>query len=140
MREKVRFSLEGRHFRDTHWEVSESSGEGIYSERGDEASLHYRETAEGITTSTVLRWKGSTLEVTRSGAVNSTLIYELGKRRVSPYTTPFGTFDIVTDTSFLQIIRTPEGILLELSYKIAYHEEETPQDASLKVKIERIPT
>jgi uncharacterized beta-barrel protein YwiB (DUF1934 family) len=140
MKEKVRFSLEGRHFRDTHWETSESFGEGIYSERGSEASLRYRETAEGVTTTTVLRWEGSTLEVVRSGAVSSTLVYELGKRRVSPYTTPFGTFDIVTDTSFLQINRTPEGILLELSYKIAYNEEETPQDATLKVKIERIPT
>ncbi len=139
MRQAVTFLLEGRHYRESHWETNTTTGQGIYSERGELSILHYQEEAEGSRIRTKISWKGTVLEVERSGDVQSSLVYEMGQEHVCPYQTPFGVMDIHTFTQAIEETRTDEGLTLLVTYRIAYGDEEEPQKAVLRLEIRLHP-
>lgn len=83
--------------------------------------LSYEESAltgmEGTTTTFELR--GDQVLLTRTGTVNSQMIFEEGRRHTSLYETPMGDMTIDVLTSRLRHNMTEHGGLMEIRYSIA---------------------
>ena len=83
--------------------------------------LAYEETAltgmEGTTTS--FQIQGPQVILTRSGTVNSQMVFEEGQQHVSLYETPYGTMTIDICTSKLEKTMSREGGDMEIRYTIA---------------------
>ena len=91
----------------------EISDEGIF--------LTYEETErtgmEGTTTTFEVKEKQVIL--TRSGTVNSQMVFEEGKQHTSLYETPFGELPVDIRTSSLRHNLSQRGGLMEIKYSIA---------------------
>ena len=91
----------------------EISEEGIF--------LTYEETEltgmEGTTTTFEVQDKKVIL--TRSGTVNSQMIFEEGRQHTSLYETPFGELPVDIQTSMLRHNLSQRGGLMEIKYSIA---------------------
>ena len=72
---------------------------------------------EGTTTTFEVR--GPRVILTRSGAVNSQMVFEEGRQHTSLYETPFGELAVDIQTSYLRHNLTERGGLLEIKYSIA---------------------
>ena len=83
--------------------------------------LAYEETAltgmEGTTTS--FQIQGPQVILTRSGTVNSQMVFEEGRQHTSLYETPFGELSVDIQTSVLKHNLTERGGLMEIKYSIA---------------------
>jgi len=91
----------------------EISDEGIF--------LTYEETEltgmEGTTTT--FEVKDKQVILTRSGTVNSQMIFEEGRQHTSLYETPFGELPVDIQTSMLRHNLSQRGGLMEIKYSIA---------------------
>ncbi len=83
--------------------------------------LEYQETElsgmEGVTTRFTIR--GNTVELSRSGAVTSTMRFEQGAKHSSLYETPWGTLTVDIRTSRLICRIGDRGGIMEICYAIA---------------------
>ena len=83
--------------------------------------LSYQETEltgmEGTTTT--FEVKDKQVILTRSGTVNSQMIFEEGRQHTSLYETPFGELPVDIQTSMLRHNLSQRGGLMEIKYSIA---------------------
>ena len=83
--------------------------------------LCYQETAltgmEGTTTTFEVR--GPQVILSRSGRVNSQMVFEEGRQHTSLYETPFGDLTVDIQTGSLRHTLSERGGLLEIKYSIA---------------------
>lgn len=95
--------------------------EGTLQETEDGFCISYEESKltgmEGTTTTFEIR--GGQVLLTRSGKVNSQMVFEEGRQHTSLYETPFGELSVDIQTSFLRHTMTIRGGLLEIKYSIA---------------------
>ena len=118
----VMLSIRGeQYFDDVDPDATELMTEGTMTLKGEEIFLSYRETEltgmEGTTTTFAIQGKRVTL--TRTGTVNSQMIFEEGKQHTSLYETPFGELTVDIQTSRLIHNLTERGGLMEIKYSIA---------------------
>jgi uncharacterized beta-barrel protein YwiB (DUF1934 family) len=115
---------------------TELTTEGTMSVLPDGFLLSYKESAltgmEGTTTSFEIR--GKRVLLTRSGKVNSQMIFEEGRQYTSFYETPYGDLTIDICTSSLKCTMTERGGLLEVHYTIAVEHTETGRN-SFRVRV-----
>ena len=100
--------------------------------------LAYEETAltgmEGTTTSFQLQ--GPQVILTRSGTVNSQMVFEEGRQHTSLYETPFGELSVDIQTSVLKHNLTERGGLMEIKYSIAVEHTVTGRNC-FKIRVRR---
>ena len=118
----VMLSIRGeQYFDDVDPDATELMTEGTMTLKGEEIFLSYRETEltgmEGTTTTFAIQGKRVTL--TRTGTVNSQMIFEEGKQHTSLYETPFGELTVDIQPSRLIHNLTERGGLMEIKYSIA---------------------
>ena len=89
---------------------------------------------EGTTTTFAVR--GPQVILTRSGAVNSQMIFEEGQQHTSLYETPFGELSVDIQTSRLRHTLTERGGLLEIRYSIAVDHTATGRNV-FKIRVKR---
>jgi len=112
-------------------DATELISEGTMSITEDGAvTLVYEETEltglEGTTTQFVI--DGDTVVLTRSGALNSQMIFQRGKRHTSLYETPWGTMTVDITTASLTHRLDSHGGLLDIRYSIAVDHQVTGQN------------
>lgn len=100
--------------------------------------LTYQETEltgmEGtITTFEVM---GNRVTLTRSGSVNSQMIFEEGKQHTSLYETPFGELPVDIQTSSLRHTLSERGGVMEIKYSIAVAHTVTGRNC-FKIQVKR---
>ena len=102
-------------------DVTELMTEGYLSEEENGLSVSYEETdltgMEGTTTTFTVRDRQAIL--TRTGTVNSQMVFEEGKQHTSLYGTLFGELSVDIQTSRLRHNLTARGGILEIRYTIA---------------------
>ena len=102
-------------------DVTELMTEGTMTLTENGMVLAYEETAltgmEGTTTS--FQIQGPQVILTRSGTVNSQMVFEEGRQHTSLYETPFGELSVDIQTSVLKHNLTERGGLMEIKYSIA---------------------
>lgn len=89
---------------------------------------------EGTTTTFEVR--GTQVILTRSGSVNSQMIFEEGRQHTSLYETPFGELTVDIQTSVLKHNLSERGGLLEIKYSIAVEHTVTGRNC-FKIRVKR---
>jgi uncharacterized beta-barrel protein YwiB (DUF1934 family) len=110
-----------QYYDDAEPDGSELMTEGTLSTTPDGFRLSYEESEltgmEGTTTTFEIR--GAQVLLTRSGKVNSQMVFEEGRQHTSLYETPFGELTVDIQTSRLYHHMTERGGVLEIRYSIA---------------------
>ena len=102
-------------------DAQELMTEGTMTLTEDGMVLSYEETEltgmEGTTTT--FEVKGPQVILTRTGTVNSQMVFEEGRQHTSLYETPFGELTVDIQTSTLKHNLTQRGGVMEIKYSIA---------------------
>ena len=127
-----------QYFDDVDPDATELMTEGILERTAGGLRLTYQETAltgmEGTTTT--FEVSGSQVILTRTGSVNSQMVFEEGRQHTSLYETPFGELSVDIQTSALRHNLTERGGLLEIKYSIAVEHTVTGRN-SFKIRGKR---
>lgn len=128
-----------QHFEDMEPDSIELMTEGTLTATGEGGLLlSYQESAltglEGTTTTFEVR--GSQVILSRTGSVNSQMVFEEGKQHTSLYETPFGELAIDVQTSRLRHSLTERGGLMDLRYSISVDHSVTGRNA-FKIRVRR---
>ena len=119
-------------------DAQELMTEGTMTLTEDGMVLSYEETAltgmEGTTTR--FQIQGPRVILTRSGAVNSQMVFEAGRQHTSLYETPFGGLSVDIQTSVLKHNLTERGGLMEIKYSIAVEHTVTGRNC-FKIRVRR---
>ena len=118
----VLLSIRGeQYFDDIDPDATELMTEGTMVLTEDGMVLSYEETEltgmEGTTTT--FEVKGPQVILTRTGTVNSQMVFEEGRQHTSLYETPFGELTVDIQTSTLKHNLTQRGGVMEIKYSIA---------------------
>ena len=119
-------------------DATELMTEGTMELSEEGLTLRYHESAltgmEGtVTTFTV---EGPRVTLTRSGSVNSQMIFEEGRQHTSLYETPFGELSVDIQTSRLRHNLTERGGVMEIRYSIAVGHNVTGRNC-FKIRVKR---
>ena len=119
-------------------DAQELMTEGTMTLTEDGMVLAYEETAltgmEGTTTT--FEVCGPRVILTRSGTVNSQMVFEEGRQHTSLYETPFGELSVDIQTSVLKHNLTERGGLMEIKYSIAVEHTVTGRNC-FKIRVRR---
>lgn len=119
-------------------DATELMTEGFMTLTEDGMVLSYEESEltgmEGTTTT--FEVKGSRVTLTRSGAVNSQMVFEEGRQHTSLYETPFGELSVDIQTSVLKHNLSERGGLMEIKYSIAVEHTVTGRNC-FKIRVKR---
>ena len=119
-------------------DATELMTEGTMELSEEGLTLRYHESAltgmEGtVTTFTV---EDPRVTLTRSGSVNSQMIFEEGRQHTSLYETPFGELSVDIQTSRLRHNLTERGGVMEIRYSIAVEHNVTGRNC-FKIRVKR---
>ena len=119
-------------------DATELMTEGSMVLTGDGMVLTYEESQltgmEGTTTT--FEVKGPRVILTRSGTVNSQMVFEEGRQHTSLYETPFGELTVDIQTSRLRHNLTDRGGVMEIKYSIAVEHTVTGRNC-FKIRVKR---
>ena len=119
-------------------DATELMTEGSMVLTGDGMVLTYEESQltgmEGTTTT--FEVKGPRVILTRSGTVNSHMVFEEGRQHTSLYETPFGELSVDIQTSVLKHNLTERGGVMEIKYSIAVEHTVTGRNC-FKIRVKR---
>ena len=135
----VLLSIRGeQNFDDIDPDATELMTEGTMEVTEDGIVLSYEESEltgmEGTTTT--FEVKGPRVTLTRSGAVNSQMVFEEGRQHTSLYETPFGELSVDIQTSELKHNLSERGGLMEIKYSIAVEHTVTGRNC-FKIRVRR---
>ena len=119
-------------------DATELMTEGTMEVTEDGMVLSYQETSltgmEGTTTT--FEVTGPRVILTRSGTVNSQMVFEEGRQHTSLYETRFGELSVDIQTSCLRHNLTERGGLMEIKYSIAVEHTVTGRNC-FKIRVKR---
>ena len=135
----VLLSIRGeQYFDDIDPDATELMTEGTMEVTEGGIVLSYEESEltgmEGTTTT--FEVKGPRVTLTRSGAVNSQMVFEEGRQHTSLYETPFGELSVDIETSELKHNLSERGGLMEIKYSIAVEHTVTGRNC-FKIRVRR---
>ena len=135
----VLLSIRGeQYFDDIDPDATELMTEGTMALTEEGMTLSYEETSltgmEGTTTT--FEVCGPRVILTRSGTVNSQMVFEEGRQHTSLYETPFGELSVDIQTSVLKHNLTERGGLMEIKYSIAVEHTVTGRNC-FKIRVRR---
>ena len=127
-----------QYFDDMDPDGTELMTEGTMELTADGMILSYEETElTGMAgTTTTFEVQGKRVILTRSGKVNSQMIFEEGRQHTSLYETPFGELPVDIQTSKLLHNLTERGGLMEIKYSIAVAHTVTGRNC-FKIRVRR---
>lgn len=135
----VLLSIRGeQYFDDIDPDATELMTEGTMELTEAGMVLSYQETEltgmEGTTTTFEI--KGPQVVLTRTGKVNSQMIFEEGRQHTSLYETPFGELTVDIQTSALKHNLSQRGGVMEIKYSIAVEHTVTGRNC-FKIRVKR---
>lgn len=135
----VLLSIRGeQYFDDIDPDATELMTEGTMELTEAGMVLSYQETEltgmEGTTT--IFEIKGPQVVLTRTGKVNSQMIFEEGRQHTSLYETPFGELTVDIQTSALKHNLSRRGGVMEIKYSIAVEHSVTGRNC-FKIRVKR---
>lgn len=119
-------------------DATELMTEGTLELSEEGLTLRYHESAltgmEGTVTTFAV--KGPRVTLTRSGSVNSQMVFEEGRQHTSLYETPYGELSVDIQTSRLRHNLTERGGVMEIKYSIALEHTVTGRNC-FKIRVKR---
>ena len=122
MKRAVVLSIQGtQRYEDQEPEIIELVTEGTMEFRAGGWDISYEESAltglEGVTTT--FRVEPNQITLTRTGKLNSQMIFRQGERHDSLYQMEFGTLMLTVEAKFMYFDILPEGGSIDLTYGIS---------------------
>ena len=122
MKNNVVLAIQGKQkYEDQEPEVIELVTEGFMEFRDGGWDISYEESAltglEGVTTT--FRVQPDQITLTRTGKLNSQMIFRQGERHDSLYQMEFGTLMLTVEAKFMYFDILPEGGTIDLTYGIS---------------------
>ena len=135
----VLLSIRGeQYFDDIDPDATELMTDGTLEVTEDGLVLSYEESEltgmEGTTTT--FEVCGPRVTLTRSGAVDSQMVFEEGRQHTSLYETPFGELSVDIQTGRLRHNLTERGGIMEIQYSIAVEHTVTGRNC-FKIRVKR---
>ena len=135
----VLLSIRGeQYFDDIDPDATELMTDGTLEVTEDGLVLSYEESEltgmEGTTTT--FEVCGPRVTLTRSGAVNSQMVFEEGRQHTSLYETPCGELSVDIQTGRLRHNLTERGGIMEIQYSIAVEHTVTGRNC-FKIRVKR---
>lgn len=120
MDKQVLITLTGRQWDEEKNETAtEQSALGTLYERNGSLYILYDEnTEEGGTVKNTIKLKGTLLELTKKGAVNTCMVFEPGREHMTDYATPFGSLRLGVLTDFVEMRESDEQMEIIASYML----------------------
>jgi len=121
MARKAELSLTGlQRDQDGEESVTESRMTADYYEKDGSSYILYEETQEdsGDIVRSIIKYNGSTLEMTRRGAVRSRMIFQAGQAHRTDYVTPYGTLPLEVATRTAEFTRGDSQAEIRLEYTL----------------------
>ena len=141
MTKDVLVSIKGTQFMDMtgNDEPIEIVTNGSYYKKNNKHYVIYDEIIEGVSgiTKNTLKFDENIFNLTRSGAVNTSMVFEENRRNMTNYNTPFGQLTIGIDASSIQISEEEEEINVNVDYAIDINYEYLA-DCKIALKIEAL--
>lgn len=83
--------------------------------------LLYEERPEGagVPVRNIIKWKGSALELTKRGALNTRMVFEPGKEHRTDYITPYGSVKMELFTRAAEASFRDEEITIRVEYTLS---------------------
>ena len=113
-----------------------TEGTMVLTENGMVLSYEESELTGMEGTTTTFEVCGPRVTLTRSGAVNSQMVFEEGRQHTSLYETPFGELSVDIQTSELKHNLSERGGLMEIKYSIAVEHTVTGRNC-FKIRVRR---
>lgn len=121
MKNKVQLTLTGRQrAEDGEEAVTETCHTAEYYERNGSIYILYEEIPEDMDTAiqNCIKLKGSVLEITKKGAVNTRMVFEEGREYLTDYKTPYGGLKIGVCTENLKCLYPKDGLTIQVRYTL----------------------
>ncbi len=119
---EVRVILRGTQH-DISNETIEQNYHGYYSCRNNTHYISYTEIDEAgeqssASGSSLIKIKDSSVYLLKKGAITTRMEFDTEKKHLTPYQTPYGTFQMEIATNQLTVRREGEDIHLDISYQL----------------------
>lgn len=110
---------------------------GTYYKKNNKHYVLYDEMVEGVSgvTKNTIKFDENMVMLTRTGALNTTMLFENNKRNITDYRTPFGNVVIGLNTKSIDIKEDKDEIQLMVDYSIDANFEYL-SDCSISLKIQ----
>lgn len=107
-----------------------------YFLRNDTHYVMYEELSEGFTESSkcMLKLKGSCVELTKKGLVQSHMVFEEGKFHMTDYKTPFGMVVLGVRTKRVTVLEKENLLTIQIVYALETNEEHMA-DCSIHIQV-----
>lgn len=110
---------------------------GTYYKKNNKHYVIYDELIEGVTgvTKNTVKFDKDLFLLTRSGALNTTMMFEINKRNITNYKTPFGSITIGLHATNISVTEEEDNISAAVDYSIDANYEELA-DCKISLRIE----
>ena len=121
---------------DTEGEPIEMTTTGEYFYKNNKHYILYEEVMDGETATTKNRIKiaNGYMELTKSGLLSVTMVFEEDKKHVAHYTTPYGTLLMGIEAKKVDITESENEILIAVDYALELNEEHAA-DCDIQITI-----
>lgn len=140
MTKDVLVSISGTHFMDSATDDSiEIVTNGSYYKKNNKHYVIYDEIIEGVSgvTKNTLKFDDTFLNLTRSGAINTSMLFEENRRNMTNYNTPFGALTVGIDASKVDVSEKEDEISVKVDYAIDVNYEYMA-DCKINLKIQSL--
>ena len=123
MTKDILISIKGLQFEDPaskHHENVELIVPGTYYEKNGTKYLIYEEDVEGMPEKirTMMKLRPERVELSKTGAMAVSMVFEKGQKNLSRYNTPFGGLMVGLDTTDINIAENEDDISVNIIYHL----------------------
>lgn len=139
MNKEVLISIKGLQYAlsDQEDQRIETINRGTLAKMSDKYVVSYEEALEGttVTTKNIIRFNESVMEVTKKGDFSVHMIFEVGQKNITNYSTPFGKLTVGLDTHKITMEERGNEIIARVEYDMDINYEHVASciiDVSIK--------
>jgi len=137
MKQKVQVTVTGTQF-DIEDSTITTVSEGEYFLKGDKHYVLYQETDEdGHRVKNTLKISRERVEMLKKGSFNTHMVFDVGKKNVMPYQTPFGNLQMGVSTGQLHVLEREDIIQAEIFYALEMNDEHL-SDCRIEITVKNI--
>ena len=125
MTKEVTIKIKGKqHYPEEETVETVTEVDGEYYLRNGAHYVMFEETEAGFTQSTrsMLKVRGSQVELTKKGLIQSNMIFEEGKQCATEYRTPFGMVPMEVKTNHIYLNEEENALTVQISYELHANE------------------
>ncbi len=105
---------------ETHQNVEEETVQAVVARRNGTSYISFTQKIEeyNVEVKNLIKIKDGIVTIKRSGALTSTMVFDINKEYFTDYETPYGMLDVRVKTKSVESLIFEEATTLEISYEM----------------------